>query len=214
MKSFSKKDINRNASLYDEYINGWKMPNGWHPGNQVYNFRALIRLSELTGIPLKGKDILDVGCGTGDFSAFLRKKQINYYVGIDIYKPSLDEARKLYPTETFIEGDLLTGIISEKFDYAFCSGAFTVKLSHDNYEFLEAMITKIWELTKIGLAFNVLTDDDTDQDQDLFFYNPMRVLQICHDIAPDAVYGAEKTPYLSQIHVYMYRNDAELRAKS
>ena len=63
----------------------------------------------------------------------------------------------------------------------------------------------MWELTTYGVAFNVLTDDDEDPDEDLFFYNPERVLQICLNIAPDAVIGAEKTPNVSQIHVYMYR---------
>jgi SAM-dependent methyltransferase len=209
VKRFSQKDIEQNTKMYDEYINEYHMDNGWHPGNQLYNFKALSRITDLTGVSFKGRDILDVGCGTGDLSAFLRKKKINTYVGIDIYKPFLREARRKYPHERFLEGDLLAGVITDSFDYAFCSGGFTVKLSIDNYGFLSAMIEKMWELTRVGIAFNVLTDDDRDQDPDLFFYNPTRVLQICQDIAPEAVYGAEKTPYLSQIHVYMYRDGAK-----
>jgi SAM-dependent methyltransferase len=209
IKKISPADIEQNTKMYDEYINEYHMDNGWHPGNQLYNFKALSRITDLTGTPFKDRNILDVGCGTGDLSAFLREEKINKYVGIDIYKPFLKKARKKYPKETFIEGDLLSGVITDPVDYAFCSGGFTVKLSIDNYEFLSLMLAKMWELTKVGLAFNVLTDDDTDQDPDLFFYNPTKVLQICHDIAPDALYGAEKTPYLSQIHVYMYRDNKD-----
>jgi len=205
LKSFPPQDISLNTRMYDEYINELKMPNGWLPGNQEYNFKELIRLADMAGSSLKDKDILDVGCGTGDFVPLLRQQGINNYVGIDIYKPSLEKARKQYPNETFIEGDLLTGIIKEKFDYAFCSGGFTIKLSVNNYDFLEAMLTNVWSLTRIGLAFNVLTDDDTDPDTDLFFYNPDKVESICRSIAPEAIVKVVKTPTVAQIHVYMYR---------
>lgn len=205
MKKFSVKDIEHNTKMYDEYIHVYKMHNGWDEGNQEYNFKSLLRIADMTGIPLKGQSILDVGCGTGDLVTFLKKERIGRYVGIDIYKPSLIEARKNHPDMTFIEGDLLTEAFPELFDYAFASGAFTVKISEDNYTFLKVMLEKIWSLTRIGLAFNVLTDSDREPDPDLFFYNPKRVLRICHEIDPHAVIGAEETPHVDQIHVYMYR---------
>jgi len=108
LKSFPTQDIILNTKMYNEYINELKMPNGWLPGNQEYNFKALLRLADISGVPLKGKGVLDVGCGTGDFVPLLRQQGINNYVGIDIYKPSLEKARKHYPNEMFIEGDLLT----------------------------------------------------------------------------------------------------------
>ncbi len=205
LKTFPKEDIKRNTKIYDLYINTFKMDNGWNDGNQLYNFQALTRIEEMTGIPLNGKSVLDVGCGTGDLSIFLREKGISHYVGIDIYEPSLKQARKNYPDETFINGDLLRLELNHTFDYAFCSGALTIKLSVNNYDFLEAMIRKMWEMTSVGLTFNVLTDKDPEPDSDLFFYNPEKVLQICHDIDPTAVLGAEETETVAQIHVYMYR---------
>lgn len=205
LSSFPARDITLNTKMYDEYINSYKMQNGWHPGNQEYNFKELIKLADMATVSLKGKDVLDVGCGTGDFSAFLRPKKIHRYVGIDIYKPSLAQAQKKYSTETFIEDDLLQNPITDIFDYAFCSGGFTIKLSINNYDFLEAMLTKMWSLTRIGLAFNVLTDEDKFPDPDLFAYNPEKVASICHTIAPGAIVNIVKTPYIAQIHVYMYR---------
>lgn len=188
------------------------MPNGWLPGNQLYNFNALIKLSDMAGVSLKNASVLDVGCGTGDFSAFLRKKGIKSYAGIDIYEPSLKEAKDMYPNELFIQGDLLEDVIKETFDFAFSSGTFTIKISADNYDFLQAMVEKMWQMTRVGLAFNVLTDDDRDPDTDLFFYNPSEVLARCMDVAPEAVIGAEVTPHVSQIHVYMYRDLHSLKS--
>lgn len=205
LKQFPTQDLALNTRMYDEYINNLKMHNGWLPGNQQYNFKELVRLADMAGSSLKGKYILDVGCGTGDFVPLLRQKGINRYVGIDIYKPSLKKARKQHPTETFIEEDLLSEIITERFDYAFCSGGFTIKLSIDNYDFLESTLMKMWELTRIGIAFNVLTDDDPEPDSDLFFYNPEKVVAICCSIAPEAGIKVVKTPTVAQIHVYLYR---------
>jgi SAM-dependent methyltransferase len=209
LKSFPKSDIELNTRMYDLYINKLNMQNGWAPKNQVDNFKSLLRLPDMAGVSLKNAAVLDVGCGTGDFVPLLRKKKISRYVGIDIYKPSLERAREAHPDEIFIEGDLLSNAVTEVFDYAFCSGAMTIKTSVDNYDFLDAMITKMWELTRVGLAFNVLTDDDSDPDHDLFFYNPEKVLEICHSIDPTAILGAEKTEYVSQIHVYMYRDTSK-----
>jgi SAM-dependent methyltransferase len=209
LKRFPAKDITLNTRMYDEYIREYRMKNGWAPGNQVYNFKALLRLPQMTGVPLRGKSVLDVGCGTGDLVKFLRQEKISRYIGVDIYQPSLEQARKQYPDEIFIEGDLLNNVVTDTVDYAFCSGALTIKLSVDNYDFLEAMIAKMWELTRIGLAFNVLTDEDPEPDSELFFYNPEKVLAICHSIAPNAVLGAEETPHVAQIHVYMYREMAK-----
>jgi ubiquinone/menaquinone biosynthesis C-methylase UbiE len=206
MKRFTEKDIAHNKKMYDVYINELEMQNGWLPGNQEYNFQALLRLADMAGIPLRGKKVLDVGCGTGDFAIVLHHENIARYVGVDIYKPSLEIARKNHKHDTFLEGDILNDILTEQFDYAFSSGALTVNLSIDNYEYMEAMVRKMWEVTDIGVAFNVLTDQDPDPDHDLFFYNPERVLQLCHDIAPDAIIGAEETPHVAQIHVYMYRD--------
>jgi len=204
--SLPRKDLLRNTEMYDEYINDYKMDNGWHPGNQQYNFKSLLRIEEMTGVPLKKASVLDVGCGTGDLFPILKKKGISHYVGIDIYEPSLTQAKKKFPDQTFLKGDLLDDAVTGTFDYAFCSGALTVKLSINNYDFLQNMIAKMWKLTTVGIAFNVLTDDDTDPDPDLFFYNPEKVIEKCLEVAPGAVIGAEKTPNLSQVHVYLYRS--------
>ncbi len=203
--SISDKDIQHNSNIYDEYINHYKMKNGWHPGNQQYNFKTLLRLPQMAGVSLKNASVLDVGCGTGDLLKILKKEGISDYLGVDIYKPSLQKAQQIYPDDQFILGDILTMDFKEKFYFAFCSGALTVKLSFDNYVFLQSMVAKMWSVTNVGLAFNVLTDDDRDPDPELFFYNPEKVLAICQKIAPDAIIGAERTPHVSQIHVFMYR---------
>jgi SAM-dependent methyltransferase len=205
IQQFPSDDLIKNTRIFHEYINDLGMDNGWDDGNQIENFQYLSRIEELAEKPFNEASILDVGCGTGDLSAFLREKGISDYVGIDIYEPSLERARERYPQETFINGDLLTMKFEKKFDYAFCSGGLTLNLSIDNYEFLYSMIDVMWNSTTVGVAFNFLSSDDPDPDTDLFFYNPERVIELCQTIAPDAIISAVTSPNEYQVTVYMYR---------
>jgi SAM-dependent methyltransferase len=207
---FPPDDLIKNTRIFYEYINDLGMDNGWDDGNQRENFEYLSRIESLAGRSFNKAAILDVGCGTGDLSSFLRKKGISDYVGIDIYEPSLERARERYPQETFINGDLLQLDLKKLFDYVFCSGGLTLRLTIDNYDFLYSMINRMWEVSTAGVAFNFLSDDDPDPDSDLFFYNPEKVIALCQEIAPDAVISAVTSPNEYQVTVYMYRENLDL----
>jgi SAM-dependent methyltransferase len=212
MTKLSSNDINQNTKMYDLYFDRFHMENGWLPGNQQINFSLMLRLTEFTGVPISGTSCLDVGCGTGDFSAILRQHGAKKYVGIDIYDTSLQKARQKYPDETFLQDDFLAHKFTSKFDYAFCSGALTVKLlDTNNYDFLQEAIQKMWDITRIGLVFNVLTDEDSFVDPDLFFYKRTKVEEICSQIAAGGHTISEKTPGdVFQIHLYMYRDSPQV----
>ncbi|CAN5163374.1 class I SAM-dependent methyltransferase [soil metagenome] len=206
LRAFPDGEKIHNTRMYHEY-HDLGMEDGWLPNNQQDNFHFMTKLMELTGIPLPGTHCLDVGCGSGDLSLFLRQRGISSYLGVDIYDISLEKARNKYPQETFLHTDILSEDLQQMFDYAFCSGSLTVKFKTiDNYDFLSAMIEKMWELTRIGLVFNVLTDDDTLPDPDLFFYSQEKVQKICQKIIGKSNnLFVEKTPNICQIHVYLWR---------
>lgn len=199
------KDRKRIREIMDEYHRDFQMVDGWDPGNKEENFRILARIALYAKNDYIDKSILDVGCGSGDLSHFLRQFGISDYVGIDIYEPSLDRALETYPKERFILGDILSGDVKESFDYSFCSGGLTVKMSINNYDFLYSTIRRMWELTRIGLAFNYLTDTDQFPDEDLFFYNTEKVKNICSEIDPTAAIISEKTPNKHQDTIFMWR---------
>ncbi len=211
-KKLETEDIKNNTKIYDTYVKVWRMEDAWLPGNKENNFSEMMKLVELTGIPISGATCLDVGCGTGDLSLFLRQRGSRDYLGIDIYGLSLKKARARYPHETFILDDFLNTKIKRKFDYGFCSGALTVKLkTMDNYEYLQAIVEKMWRLTKIGLTFNFLTDDEYLQDSDLFFYSIKKVKKICEKIIGQKAHiSYEKTVHVKQVHFYLYRDAKQL----
>lgn len=67
---------------------------------------------------LKGRSILDIGCGTGVLTSFLKEIGASKIVGIDISKKMIDLAKKKFKTEEFVCDNLLTWDSKQKFDVA------------------------------------------------------------------------------------------------
>ncbi len=158
-------------------------PDGWNPQHQQENFAQLIHLANLCNHPLTQSRVLDVGCGTGKLYEFLQPHNIRDYLGIDIYKPSIATASKIYPSAKFLNQNILqpSAELATPFDYIFCSGALTTKVS-DNYTFLEQMVQQIDQLATHGIYFNFLTQMDEDNADWLFAYDPSKVEAICHTL--------------------------------
>ncbi len=210
-KKLSEEDVAENKRLYDLYHNSFQMEDGWYPGNKEKNFAYLVKIAQLTNVSLSGTSCLDVGCGTGDFSLFLRERGVTGYLGLDIYEPSLKKARKKYPHESFLLGDFLAFPITTSFTYVFCSGALTVRMkSMDNYDYLSSFVAKMCQIASVGVAFNILTDDEPIKTPQLFFYSEEKVVEMCKSIAPFAQVISEKTPNVHQSHIYLYQNSAKL----
>jgi len=69
----------------------------------------------------KGSKVLDLGCGTGRTTVYLREKGF-YVVGVDISKPMVEKARSKYPYIDFLVGDACElSFKDEVFDYVLFS---------------------------------------------------------------------------------------------
>jgi len=206
LTQFPAEEKIHNVRMYQEYKE-LGMVDGWLPGNKLQNYNLMLKLPDLAQRPIKNSTCLDVGCGTGDFSKFLRKRHIKDYLGVDIYDLALEKAQEKYPDETFLHLDILSQELPNTFDFAFSSGALTVKMKTiKNPDFLYSMVKRMWELTTVGVVFNVLSDTDYAPDPDLFFYNREEVETICRKIIgkKDHLFS-EFTPGVAQFHIYLWR---------
>jgi SAM-dependent methyltransferase len=118
----------------------------------------LIRFKALSGIGnLKGKTILDAGCGYADLLAYLFKKNSPaHYYGVEQIPELIEKARHQYGSlanTTFIESNFMT-IDLPVADYVFASGSLNYRNTDPNYIF--AAITNLFKHCKIGFAFNLL----------------------------------------------------------
>ena len=98
---------------------------------------------------IKGKKILEVGCGTGGHALFLKKKGFEI-IGVDLNQEMLDVAKTKTNKIKFYQGDMRTFKLKEKFDIILC--LFSTIHYNQNYEELEKTINNFKEhLNENGL---------------------------------------------------------------
>lgn len=118
----------------------------------------LIRFEALAGIGnLKGKTILDAGCGYADLLGYLFKNNPPaHYYGVEQIPELIEKARGQYGSfanTTFIESNFMT-IDLPVADYVVASGSLNYRNTDSGYIF--AAITNLFKHCNIGLAFNLL----------------------------------------------------------
>ena len=94
---------------------------------------------------LKGKEVLDLGCGTGLISCALAL-EAKKVVGIDFSAASIEKAKKLakkfkLKNISFEEGDLFNLRIKKQFDNVFCIGV--LHHTQDAYEGFFSLVPKV-----------------------------------------------------------------------
>lgn len=110
---------------------------------QQARFKELVKLFELT----PSFDVLDVGCGLGDFSDYLRKQGLNYkYTGIDREDFYINNSNKNLKKADLFE-------YKEIHDFVVASGTFNL-----NFPNIAKGITAMWDLSNKGISFNFLTE--------------------------------------------------------
>ncbi len=137
--------------------------------------RRAIRFGVLAGIgDLAGCSVLDIGCGLGDFYAYLREQGVNVnYTGYDITPEFVAEAAGRYPEASFELRDVQTDGIPQKFDYVVSSQTFNNRLAHDdNRVVMQEVIRLAHDAARRGVAFDMVTDQVDFREDRLFYYSP------------------------------------------
>jgi SAM-dependent methyltransferase len=108
-EKFGAKTLKSNNNEYNDYYNNWRVYNdddisrsrkdavAWSGNSQLVNFKLVSKYIK------SGESILDYGCGIGDFSKYLKQKNINLseYLGVDINPNFIEIAKKSYQNENF-----------------------------------------------------------------------------------------------------------------
>ena len=153
---------------YRSQLKGHQAPEkrvGWNSAqSQRVRFEALASVG-----PLKGAQVLDIGCGLGGFWGYLKGKRLKAdYTGVDLFPNVIREARKLYPEARFEARRLLSRPFrSGRFDYALLSGVFNVKVK-DNWRYMRAVLSSALRQSRKAAAFNVLNAEAGIREKDRF----------------------------------------------
>ncbi|CAN5788752.1 class I SAM-dependent methyltransferase [soil metagenome] len=107
---------------------------------------------------LKGRSVLDVGCGTGGFYERLKKKRISCdYLGVDISPEMIRICRDRFPAGKFELTDILKWKSEPKFDYSTAFAINTVVIP-GGWDLFKSITQKQFELCRVATHFTCLTD--------------------------------------------------------
>jgi RimJ/RimL family protein N-acetyltransferase/SAM-dependent methyltransferase len=182
-------------------------------GPQAVNWGSeagqMLRFSVLESVGnLAGCSVLDVGCGRGDFLAYLQSRDVTVnYTGCDIVPAMIESARKRFPGVPFEVCDLLSASqkCDAQFDYVLASGIFYLR-QREPETYMCEMISRMFRLCRRGLAFNTLSSRAEKMDKDEFYARPERVLEDCLKISRRVVVRHDYLPH--DFTVYLYREGA------
>lgn len=145
-----------------------------------------IRFEQLSKII--NKDIFsinDIGCGYGKYFEYLQNRFLNFnYYGFDLSQEMIKNAKSLYSNKGggFMQVDNLKNI--EKADYSVASGIFSVKMEHNESEWLSYILATLEEMNEKsikGFSFNMLTkySDKEYMRDDLYYADPLFIFDYC-----------------------------------
>ena len=145
-----------------------------------------VRFEQLSKII--NKDIFsinDIGCGYGKYFEFLQNRFSNFnYYGFDLSQEMIKNAKSLYSNKGggFMQVDNLENI--DKADYSVASGIFSVKMEHNESEWLSYILDtleKMNDKSNNGFSFNMLTkySDKEYMKDNLYYADPLFIFDYC-----------------------------------
>lgn len=170
---------------------------GWTKGKQ------LIRFSQLTrNFQLEGKELIDIGCGFGDFHRLLQSKSVSLsaYTGFDLVPDFIKVARERWSgnQNNFVLGNYLDSQ-SLQADYVIGSGLFGLRI-HENegeqYAYVERVLRKALNDARIGISFDFISDKVDFRSGDADFHaSPTKILELAYGLSRNLLLDNSCMPF-------------------
>lgn len=147
---------------------------------QELRFELLCSVIEATDTAVS---INELGCGYGELLKFLQRRdyKVDQYNGYDISEEMLARARDYLGDTagvTFSSKDRL----DQMADYSITSGIFNVRFSEtdDSWKrYMEEVLENMYEHSRIGFSFNVLSTYVDFRQDHLFYADPLYFFDFC-----------------------------------
>lgn len=143
--------------------------------SQEKRFEALLALGDF-----HGRSVLDVGCGFGDFLAYLRGRGIEArYTGMDICEPMIARCRERFADSParFHVGDALAWDPEERPDYVVASGIFGLD-SRGARSRIRPTLQRMFEWAGHGMAANFLSQRSLEPVEARVYVDPADALEM------------------------------------
>jgi SAM-dependent methyltransferase len=151
--------------------------------SQEKRFDALCTLGELDG-----RSILDVGCGFGDFLAFLERRGIRpVYTGLDVCAPMIERCRDRFEGHAaqFVVADVLEYQPDRPYDYVVASGIFGLDAPGAR-ERIRPTVRRMFDWCRLGMAANFLSTRSPAPAEGRVYVDPCEALAMGLEMTPAA----------------------------
>lgn len=130
----------------------------------------------------QGFSLLDIGCGLADFFSYLNKKKFTNieYTGVDINERFIREAKKIYPSGSFLHGSYKEIMaVGKSYDYVIACGIHAFGENQDSVQqyFIEKF-TQLSPLIYRGFGVNFLSTYSKNPDSVSVYHDPVRVFSL------------------------------------
>lgn len=181
---------------------------GWTDYLQVFLFDRMLQILSSVD-PGRRYTLLDVGCGLGDFLPHLRGAGYGNitYTGVDIVAAMISSARKKYPGFDFRRSDFFLDDFSGSYDFVICSGALNIivgKTPGDHYAYVKEFIRKMYRLSNVACAFNLLALSGKEyfpDDSRFFYVDQEDVASFCRGLCDNVVLDFRHHEYTFTLHL-------------
>lgn len=167
--------------------------------SQEKRFEALLELGDFDG-----RRLLDVGCGFGDFLAFLHERGIEpRYTGIDVCAPMIDrcEARFAHTGSRFLVADALAFEPDGPYDFVIASGLFGLE-AEGARERIRPTLARMFSWCRAGLSVNFLSARSPRHAAQRVYVEPCEALEAAFALTPAVRFDHGYLPNDFTIHLY------------
>jgi SAM-dependent methyltransferase len=167
--------------------------------SQEKRFEALLALGDF-----HGRRILDVGCGFGDFLAFLVERDIHpLYTGLDVCEPMVERCRQRFPAGAgrFLADDVLMHEVDQSYDYVVASGLFGLDAPGAR-ERVVPSLERMFHWCRLGLAVNFLSARYAKQVEGRVYVEPGEALAAAFALTPAVRMDHNYLPNDFTLHLY------------
>ena len=183
MKVSHMNNIHKNINNYytQKVQTHGATPKGVDWNGEESQFLRFEQLSKI--IKNNNSSINDIGCGYGKYIDYMNNNLENIdYMGYDLSENMIDNATKIYPQNDFKHITKLDEIRIS--DYSIASGIFSVKMQHNEAEWLSYILETLEQMHKKstkGFSFNMLTkySDKEYMRDDLYYADPLFFFDYC-----------------------------------
>lgn len=166
---------------------------------QEKRFEALLALGDF-----HGARVLDVGCGFGDFLAFLQARGVRpRYTGIDLCEPMIERCRERFAPGVghFEVADVLAWQARGGYDYVVASGIFGLDAPGAR-ERIEPTLRRLLEWSRIGAAANFLSARSPAKVDARVYVDPTEMLRAAMELTPAVRLDHGYLPNDFTLHLY------------